>query len=54
MINKLVDYLEKKVNELKEFAATFEEEFNLDNEELPFNQSDDDHVINLIKNKLFK
>jgi hypothetical protein len=49
-IDKILDYLSDKVSDLREFAESFEKdlEYQLDNETLPANQTDDDYVIDII------
>lgn len=57
-VDKVLDYLTDKVNDLREFAESFEKDLkneSLDNEVLPANQSDDNYIIKLIKlQKLYK
>jgi predicted transcriptional regulator len=53
-VDKALDYLADKVSDLREFAESFEEDLkneSLDNEVLPANQSDDNYIINLIKDE---
>jgi hypothetical protein len=49
-VDKILDYLSDKVSDLREFAESFEEDlkYQLDNETLPANQTDDDYVIDII------